>query len=59
LVWAKDYLFPWVVRRVRQRPANLGLTAKRPEPGPVFGPGVAHGPLPAGPFPTGPMAAKP
>ncbi|WP_309969119.1 SGNH/GDSL hydrolase family protein [Arthrobacter oryzae] len=49
LVWARDYLFPWVLRRVRQRPAGPGLTAKRPEPGPVFGPGMPHGPLPTGP----------
>jgi lysophospholipase L1-like esterase len=49
LVWAREYLFPWVLRRVRQRPTNLGLKAKRPEPGPVFGPGMPHGPVPVGP----------
>lgn len=59
LVWAKDYLFPWVVRRVRQRPANLGLKAKRPEPGPVFGPGVGHSPLGGGSLGGGSMAGGP
>ena len=49
LVWAREYLFPWVLRRVRQRPTNLGLKAKRPEPGPVFGPGMPRGPFPVGP----------
>jgi lysophospholipase L1-like esterase len=44
LVWAKNYLVPWVVRRLRERPTSLGLKAKRPEPGPVFGPGMQHGP---------------
>jgi lysophospholipase L1-like esterase len=46
LVWAKDYLVPWVVHRLRQRPSSLNLTAKRPEAGPVFGPGMPHGSAP-------------
>ncbi|WP_427173245.1 SGNH/GDSL hydrolase family protein [Arthrobacter sp. 92] len=50
LVWAKDYLVPWVLRRIRQRHPSLGLTAKRPEPGPVFGPGMPRGPRPLDPL---------
>jgi lysophospholipase L1-like esterase len=46
LVWAKDYLVPWVVRRLRQHPSAPGLKAKRPEPGPVFGPGMPERTLP-------------
>ncbi|MBT2597625.1 SGNH/GDSL hydrolase family protein [Arthrobacter sp. ISL-72] len=40
LIWAKDYLFPWVLRKVRQRPATPGLLPKRPEPGPAYSPGM-------------------
>ncbi|MET3719502.1 MULTISPECIES: SGNH/GDSL hydrolase family protein [unclassified Arthrobacter] len=36
LIWAREYLVPWVVRQLRH-PAEETLTAKRPEPGPVFG----------------------
>jgi lysophospholipase L1-like esterase len=36
LVWAREYLFPWVVRQLKH-PSEAELTAKRPEPGPVFG----------------------
>ncbi len=43
LVWAKEYLVPWVVRRLRHRSLGDGVTAKRPLPGPVFGPGVPLG----------------
>ncbi|MCU1565607.1 MAG: lysophospholipase L1-like esterase [Pseudarthrobacter sp.] len=37
LVWARQYLFPWVLRRLRPR-AGDPLVPKRPLPGPVFGP---------------------
>lgn len=43
LVWAKEYFVPWVVRRLRHRSSGDGITAKRPLPGPVFGPGVPLG----------------
>ncbi len=36
LVWAREYLVPWVIRQLRH-PADDALTPKRPEPGPVFG----------------------
>lgn len=36
LVWAREYLVPWVIRRLR-RAAEQGLVAKRPQPIPVFG----------------------
>ncbi len=39
LVWAREYLVPWAIRQLRH-PAVEVLTAKRPEPGPVFGPGT-------------------
>lgn len=54
LVWAREYFVPWVVRRLRRRSSGDGLTAKRPLPGPVFGPGV---PLGSGEGPPG--AAEP
>jgi lysophospholipase L1-like esterase len=40
LVWAREYLFPWVVRQLKH-PSEGELTAKRPEPGPVFGPSTS------------------
>lgn len=40
LVWARQYLFPWVLRRLRPR-SGESLAPKRPLPGPVFG--VGHG----------------
>ncbi|XAS69822.1 SGNH/GDSL hydrolase family protein [Micrococcaceae bacterium Sec5.7] len=43
LVWAREYFVPWVVRRLRHRSSGDGITAKRPMPGPVFGPGVPMG----------------
>jgi lysophospholipase L1-like esterase len=51
LVWAREYLVPWVIRQLRH-PAEEALTAKRPEPGPVFGIGG-----PAGPYIGGGHAA--
>jgi lysophospholipase L1-like esterase len=36
LVWARQYFFPWVLRRLRPRPGET-LVPKRPLPGPVFG----------------------
>jgi hypothetical protein len=44
LIWAREYLVPWVVRQLRH-PAEEALTAKRPEPGPVFGMGSPPGPF--------------
>ena len=32
LVWAKEYLVPWVIRRIRHRSSGDGVTPKRPEP---------------------------
>ncbi len=32
LGWAKEYLVPWVVRRIRHQSSGDGITAKRPEP---------------------------
>jgi lysophospholipase L1-like esterase len=46
LIWARQYLFPWVLGRLRPHPAEL-LVAKRPLAGPVFGFGRP------GPFPPG------
>lgn len=38
LVWAREFLFPWVLRRLRHQSSGDGISAKRPLPGPVFGP---------------------
>lgn len=37
LLWAGQYFLPWVLRRLRPRPAGGSVVAKRPLPGPVFG----------------------
>jgi hypothetical protein len=34
-VWAREYLVPWVLRRVRQQSSGDFVTAKRPAPLPV------------------------
>jgi hypothetical protein len=39
LVWAREYLAPWILRRLRHRTYE-DRAAKRPEPGPVFGSAV-------------------
>jgi lysophospholipase L1-like esterase len=36
LIWARQYFFPWVLRRLRPRNGET-LAPKRPLPGPVFG----------------------
>ncbi|WP_104091534.1 SGNH/GDSL hydrolase family protein [Arthrobacter sp. GMC3] len=43
LVWAREFLVPWVLRRLRHQSSGDGITPKRPTPGPVFGPDVLHG----------------
>ncbi|MGA7206686.1 MAG: SGNH/GDSL hydrolase family protein [Specibacter sp.] len=43
LVWAREFLMPWVLRRLRHQSSGDGISAKRPTPGPVFGPGVPPG----------------
>ncbi len=44
LVWAREYLVPWVLRRVRHQSSGDTVTAKRPEPTPVvtLAPGEHH-----------------
>ena len=32
--WAREYLLPWVIRRIRHQSSGDGITAKRPDPGP-------------------------
>ncbi len=41
LVWARSYLVPWVLRRLRHQSSGDEITAKRPDPLPitVFAPG--------------------
>ncbi len=34
LVWAREFLVPWVLRRIRHQSSGDAITAKRPEPGP-------------------------
>ncbi|MEZ3160157.1 SGNH/GDSL hydrolase family protein [Microbacterium sp. BWT-B31] len=35
LVWAREYLVPWVLRRLRHQSSGDNITAKRPDPLPV------------------------
>jgi lysophospholipase L1-like esterase len=35
LVWAREYLVPWVLRRLRHQSSGDSITAKRPDPLPV------------------------
>lgn len=37
LQWARQYLGPWVVRRIRGVSSGDGISPKRPQPAPVFG----------------------
>ncbi|MET0296225.1 MAG: SGNH/GDSL hydrolase family protein [Microbacterium sp.] len=48
LVWAREYLVPWVLRRVRHESSGDHVTPKRPEPLPVItlAPGRNSGDLP-------------
>ncbi|WP_207456903.1 SGNH/GDSL hydrolase family protein [Desertivibrio insolitus] len=45
--WAREYLVPWVLRRIRHQSSGDGITPKRPEPGSVFletaGSSTSHG----------------
>lgn len=43
LVWAREYFVPWVLRRLRHRSSGDGVMPKRPEPAPIFGPGMPPG----------------
>lgn len=36
LVWAREFLMPWVLRRIRHQSSGDGVSAKRPTPGPVL-----------------------
>jgi len=47
LVWARSYLMPWVLRRLRHQSSGDDVHAKRPEPLPVVT--LAPGPDAAGP----------
>lgn len=49
LVWAREFLFPWVLRRLRHQSSGDGISPKRPTPGPVFGPSYGFGPGGSGP----------
>ncbi|MCG2620436.1 SGNH/GDSL hydrolase family protein [Arthrobacter sp. I2-34] len=51
LVWARNHLMPWVLRRLRHRSLGDGISAKRPLPEPIFGPGMPPG---TAEFPAGP-----
>ncbi len=37
VVWARQHLFPWVVRRLRGRSSGDGMNPKRPQAEPLFG----------------------
>lgn len=36
VVWAKQHLVPWVIRRLRQKSSGDSISAKRPKPQPLF-----------------------
>jgi hypothetical protein len=36
LSWAREYLVPWVLRRIRHQSSGDHITAKRPEAGPFL-----------------------
>lgn len=47
LVWAREFFFPWMLRRLRHQTLGDGVSAKRPTPGPVVvesGPDVVREP---------------
>ncbi|MGM0929686.1 MAG: SGNH/GDSL hydrolase family protein [Actinomycetota bacterium] len=43
LVWARQHLAPWVLRRLRHQSSGDGILPKRPAAGPFFGPGMPPG----------------
>lgn len=43
LQWARQYLGPWVVRRIRGVSSGDGIAPKRPQPSPVFGQAMPPG----------------
>ncbi|QEU11143.1 SGNH/GDSL hydrolase family protein [Dermabacter vaginalis] len=43
LVWARDHLGPWVMRRIRGESSGDAIHPKRPEASPVFGEGMPPG----------------
>ena len=43
LVWARQHLFPWVLRALRHQSLGDGISPKRPIAGPMFGPGMPPG----------------
>lgn len=43
LVWAREFLVPWVLRRLRHQSSGDGISPKRPSPAPVFGEGMPPG----------------
>lgn len=42
-VWAREFLLPWVIRRIRHQSSGDNIRAKRPEAGPMFGAGMPPG----------------
>lgn len=40
--WAREYLVPWVIRRIRHQSSGDGITPKRPHPTQVAGPNEAR-----------------
>ena len=43
LVWAREHLGPWVMRRIRRQSSGDYVLPKRPEASPVFGQGMPPG----------------
>ncbi len=40
--WAREFLMPWVLRRIRHQSSGDGITAKRPDAGPYSTPSTAE-----------------
>ena len=45
ILWAREYLVPWVLRGIKRQPPSRGFAPKRPLPAPMF---RQHGPTGAG-----------
>ncbi|MHA7306308.1 SGNH/GDSL hydrolase family protein [Arthrobacter sp. TMN-49] len=37
IVWAREYLMPWMLRGIKRQSPSLGAASKRPLPAPMFG----------------------
>jgi hypothetical protein len=57
--WVREYVGPWVGRRLRRRSSGDTVVPKRPQPGPVQPGPVQPGPVQPGPVQPGPVQPGP